>query len=174
MVTGADHLLLCWPLAYGYAVIAKLPCSSARLCLCRCRGSTEGTLGPCQDPLPCYLCPAAPCDSRVSQCLQLEATLRSHHSPWYLPLPRDTWESFSTQMPLRCPIKSSPFWSPPVPHALASLQTTALKVLWRQEGPDSLSGFCIGCPICRNTVPCAAPCLAPSCLQVSAPAVTSQ
>lgn len=31
MVTGADHLVLCWSLAYGYAVSAKLPCLSAAL-----------------------------------------------------------------------------------------------------------------------------------------------
>lgn len=127
MATGADHLLLCWLLAYGYAVIAKLPCPLAWLCLCRCRVSTKGTLGPCQDPLPPLRC--GPYGSRVSQCLRLEATLRSHGSPRISHSHETPGSHFLLrQMPLRCPIKSSPFWSPPVPHALASLQTTALKV----------------------------------------------
>lgn len=54
MATGADHLVLCWLLAYG----SLLSFPVRRLgCLCRCRGSTRGPQVPARTLWSCCLCP---------------------------------------------------------------------------------------------------------------------
>lgn len=50
MATGADHLVLCWLLAYGSLLSFPVHRPSAWLSL-QVQGEHQGTPGPCQDPL---------------------------------------------------------------------------------------------------------------------------